>query len=157
MSKTISGTVTSRAKSGRGIKMNGEDQWYNGPTDMLMVAQYRSEVTIEVDSENNILSVTPSTNSGGSAPAKKSSFGGYDDGNRQAAIIFQSSRRDAIEFVNNMVTAGVFVLPNKQADKYGAYKELVEAHTAMLYTQAMGIYNGLELEDVFNEGGADGS
>lgn len=146
---TLTGTVTSKSRNGTGIQLNGDKStWYNGSTDQLREVEWKSEVSMEVDDRNKIISISAATAAKPAANQKAANSYQSTENKRQEVIVFQSARNAAIDFINNMVTAGVVKLPAKQADMYAAYTALVAEHTVSFYEQAMTVYEGDAARDV---------
>jgi len=82
---------------------------------------------------------TSSGSSSAPAPAKAS----FDD--RNVSIAYQSSRKDALVFVQLLVQTGAISLPAKKADQADALQALVEDYAAQFY---------LKLEEIVKAGGA---
>lgn len=66
-----------------------------------------------------------------SQPQAATSFAG--GGTRDASIQYQSSRKDALEFLSIAITAGAIKLPAKEAAKLKAMEALVDYYTAGFY------------------------
>lgn len=133
----IQGTIESKARSGAGIKVQGN--WYNGSAGMLAGYEWKDEVVIVVDGKNVVSINRPS---GASAPASSNS-GGFTGkkGNVQDAIVYQSSRKDAVALVTAALTAGILPLPNKSQDKWDACLALVDKYTDIYHQEAMQVHD----------------
>ena len=86
----------------------------------------------------------------GSKPAPK---GGAVDPqvwiDKDISILYQSCRKDAIQFVNVLLTSSAVTLPAKKADQADAIKALVEDYAAQFYVKTKDVIEagGCTLED----------
>ena len=62
--------------------------------------------------------------------------GGFNDPNRQDSIIFQSSRKDALVFVDLLIRNEAFALKGKAGDKAVQISELITEITAKFFADA---------------------
>ena len=69
-------------------------------------------------------------------PAKRGAAGGYNDPARQDSIIFQSSRKDALVFVDLLIRNEAFALKGKAGEKALQISELVTQLTAKFFADA---------------------
>lgn len=125
----ITGKVESKSKKGTGIKVNGD--WFNGTSQTLASVNWKDEISMEVDGKN-ITSISVTGTSSAPTPAAS----GRKD-NVQAAIIFQSSRKDAVQVVAAALEANVLPMPTKQAEKYDSFMALVDQVTERYFKEAM--------------------
>ena len=72
----------------------------------------------------------------GAAPVGNSQPRGFGDDARQKSIIYQSSRKDAIEIVKAAQSAGCLALPAKKGDAFEALLALVDDLTIDLANKA---------------------
>lgn len=143
---TVSGVVASKSRNGEGIKIGND--WYNGTEQMLASTNWKDNVTVEFEEgrtgkgtiTRNIISVAPDGAGGGQAAP---SGGGND--NRQKAIMYQSSRKDAVEVAGALLAANVLPLPTKAGDKFDAYLAAVDDLTDRFFDECCDVSETGEL------------
>ena len=145
MTQTVTGKVESKARNGKGIKVDGV--WYNSPTSsMLNAVSWNGRgftpevVTLEVE-DKKIISVGSDAPAAAAPAAKQGSF---ED--RQTVIVWQSARNAAIEFVKAAYAAEAVPLPTNKADRLDAFMDLVDRYTKVFHLDAMEVYDGKEVE-----------
>ena len=74
---------------------------------------------------------------------------------RQKSIIFQSSRKDAIEIIKTAQAAGCLALPTKKADQFDALLALVDELTVKLAVKATECNIDTDNNNNNNDGGFD--
>lgn len=97
----------------------------------------------------------PKQSGGAAAPASGGSYAARD-----ASIQYQSSRKDALQFVDLLVRTSAVKLPEKQAAKLEALEALVDHYTAQFYADvgtlgAIARANGEENEETGTEAGEE--
>lgn len=140
----IKGTVQSCKRDGTGIKV--QDQWYNGTKQLLAGVNWKDTISMVVDGKNIV-----SVDAANAEPAATKSFtkrsGGFDDTKRQGVIVYQSSRKDAIEVATAVLQAGVLPLPTAKGDKFDAFMAFVDELTDKFHGEAMSVFETGELPE----------
>jgi len=144
--KDISGNVQSKSRAGTGIKVG--DKWYNGTVEQLKDVEWKSDVSFKVDDSGSIIEISTTK---AAAPQTKRAGGGWDDPKRQEVIVFQSARNAAIDLYKALMSTEAIKLPTKQSDKFDASLALVNEFTIDFHKQAMAIYEGKAIEEVFEK------
>lgn len=105
-------------------------------------ADLESLTTIEAGPDDPIPSSVP----GGDVATPTEGRKAFD--RKQAVIVYQSSRKDAIQFLKLAMDAGVIDLPAKgtKADKFQALRIFQEELSADYWTTAMGVFATGEVE-----------
>jgi hypothetical protein len=138
----VEGKVESKSKKGTGVKVGGV--WYNGSAATLMPAVWKNDVKMEVDDERNVISCEAAGGGGGAAPAAR---GGGGSNNVQAAIMFQSSRKDAIQVACTLLSEGVLPIPAGKDKKYDAFMAFTDQLTDTYFEQASLVQETGDLPD----------
>jgi hypothetical protein len=123
----IAGTVTSKSRTGTGIQID-KGQWYNGSKEQLAGIAWKDEVELEADDGRKIISIKLTSDRD-----KAASGGSINFGDRQNAIEWQSSRRDAITIALGFVEQGLVAVPKAEAAKFDAIMGLIDTITLRLY------------------------
>jgi hypothetical protein len=139
------------------IKLENDETWYGtkGTKPDVNVGdtvEFNFTVNPRGYSDADVASITVLEAGSGPAPAAAPAApteGRVAFDRKQAVIVYQSSRKDAIEFIKLANEAGILDLPSKgsKADKYAALQIFVDMATNDLYYNAMSVYNGLEPGD----------
>lgn len=139
----MQGTVNKINFNGKAYSAEVGGTWYGaGFNEPKFKEQDVIEFTVENRGKFKNLGETVTvvgTSTGSVKPPAKASF---DD--RNVSIAYQSSRKDALVFVQTLIQTGAITLPTKKSDQADALLALVEDYTAQFY---------LKLEDVVKEGG----
>lgn len=145
---TISGKVESKSRNGTGIKVQGN--WYNGSPSTLAAIEWKDMVTITVDGKNIISAQKDGGES--AAPAASGGGGGGSSDSRQGVIVYQSSRKDAIQVSVALLEANIVPMPSAKAQKFDAFMAFVDELTDTYYTEAMDVFASGDLPQR-NQGG----
>lgn len=132
MSETV--VIQSMRKDKKGVKIS--DVWYNAkPADLDGLA-WKDTVEVEVDGKD-LVSIkkvggeekTPYKKKGGGFPPA--------DPNRQATIVYQSSRKDAIQVAVSLLAADILPFPAAKGKKHDAFMAYVDQLTDHYHVEAM--------------------
>ena len=129
---TVQGVVASKSRAGTGIRIG--EQWYNGTKGVLADIEWKDTVEAEIDSDGKKIISIKKTASAAPAPQAQASVN-WDE--RQQSILWQSSRKDAVNTVRLMVEQGVVKLPTKQEAKYDAVLDLIHQVNKKLYFDSL--------------------
>lgn len=144
---SVSGAIASKSRNGTGIKIGND--WYNGTAAVLAAFNWKDNVVVEFDEgrtgkgaiTRNITSIE-AMGGGSSAPA---AAGGGANDSRQKAIMYQSSRKDAVEVASALLGASALPMPAKADAKYDAFLAVVDDLTDRFYGECCDVIETGEL------------
>ena len=124
-----------RGRTNYTIKIDNDPIWYRCGTDRFAgVAEPGNRIAFdaEMNPDGTSAKVTSNPVLAQAAPpaAATPTAGG---GDRQANIVYQSSRKDALEFVKLALDDGAITLPAAKAKKLAALEALVDRYTALFF------------------------
>lgn len=150
MAQKISGIVAFKAKHGKGIKIDGGDQWYNGTTQQFANLDKGSAVEIEHE-DGKVVSVKSS----GPAPAAQKSSGDTKKWvDHQNVIAFQAARNSALSLLSSIIALDnasdkpSVKWPEAPAKRLEAIEAFIDMTTQRYYEQAVRIDKGDDVQDV---------
>ncbi len=140
----MQGTVNRVNYNGKAYSAEVSGSWYGAG---FNEPSFKEGDVIEFEVEQrgrfqNLKSPKVVGSSEGSSAPQKAAPQGIDA--RTVSIAYQSSRKDAIEFVDVLVKNGAVSLPTKKSEQADALLALVEDYTAQFY---------IKLEEVIQDGG----
>lgn len=117
------------------IKIDGDDIWYRaGDKRYAGIAESGNRVAFDAEMNADGTSATikgPVTLAKPASPAANGTPSA--GGDRNNSIVYQSSRKDAIELVQLLVASGSLALPKAQKAKVGAIEAAVDRYTALFF------------------------
>lgn len=127
--------INSANRAGRtvySVQVNG--QYYGGFWNDAPKCQEGDNVQFDATQNGQYWNANPNTMQVVSAPAAPAASAPATGGrsfndNRQDSIVFQSSRKDAIQLVGIMLANDALTLPAKKADKYSVLVDIVRELT----------------------------
>jgi hypothetical protein len=149
----MQGTVNKINYNGKAYSAQVDNEWYGAGFDQ---PKFSEGDTIEFNVEQRgkfknlqypkVLGSAVSGSSGGStasAPEPRVDT-------RNISIVYQSSRKDAIEFVAMLLANQAVPLPTKKSDQADAIKALVEDYASQFYIRVMEVVEagGCTIEDM---------
>lgn len=119
------------------IKLDGQPLYHRaGMQRFAGIAEAGNRVSFDAEPNPDGKSTkitSPVTLVAAQAVASSGTPSGGGDGPRQNSIIYQSSRKDALEFLNVLFNAGALKLPAAVAAKAGALEALLDRYTALFF------------------------
>lgn len=120
------------------IKLDGDPIWYRaGGNRFAGIAEPGNTVTFEAtpNPDGTSAKIVGPVTIVATQPVAASGTPAYSGsgGDRNASIVYQSSRKDAVAFLAAALAAGAIKLPAAQAAKLGALEAALDRYTAIFY------------------------
>lgn len=135
------------------IKLDGQPLFFRAGTNRYAgIAESGNRVAFDYtpNADGKSGNITgPVTLAAAPAPAASGSVGFVPSGERQNSIVYQSSRKDAIELVKLILSTEAIAVPAKKADRLEFIEALVDHYTATMFEDV----NTLGAVTRENEGG----
>lgn len=141
----ITATVSWKASHGKGIKVDGRDNWFNGTEQQLVSVEKGKSITFEHESGKIIGAVEVGA---AAAPAAKSTGGGRAYKDHQKTIAFQAARNSALALLGHVISTEGVKWPAAQDKKLLALTAFVDEYTERYFKQAVEIDNDKDVTDV---------
>lgn len=126
-----------RGKTNYTIKIDNDPIWYRcGTSRYAGVAESGNKITFEAEMNPDGSSATVKTAPTLVVPAPPTAaapVAAAGGGDRQSSISYQSSRKDALQFLELALTNGAIVLPAAKAKKLGALEAALDRYTAQFF------------------------
>lgn len=125
-----------RGKPSFTIKIDNDPIWYRaGGKRFAGIAEAGNRVTFdaEMNADGTSATITSDVTAARAAPAAANGTPNAGGADRNNSIVYQSSRKDALELVTLLVQSGSLKMPKAEKAKVGVIEAAVDRYTAMFF------------------------